>query len=173
MTWISFFTTSYQRRTDRRTQWKLSAVLCCGTKHRLLWGKHFSPPDVFPLPQQHPVMFEWFDSLTFSLRLLALMTFAAKVRPEEFSTHLCTWPKRPLIDEGGRGKETGISPVSSHITSLKHAREQRTRRFMFQWQIKKWSSFSWDVLLCRVCLTWYFIKSELGRVSSLKTWINT
>lgn len=91
--------------------------------------------------QQHPIMFERLYCLTFSLRLLALMTFAAKVRPEEFSTHLCTWPKRPLIDERGKEKETGITPLSSHITSWKHAWECRTWTFMFQSQIKKWSLF--------------------------------
>lgn len=36
---------------------------------------------------------------TFSFWFRVLMIFAAKVRPEEFSTHLCTWPKRPLKRE--------------------------------------------------------------------------
>lgn len=38
-------------------------------------------------------------------------------------------------------KKTGIIPVNSHKTSWKHAWECRTWRFMFQWPIKKWSSF--------------------------------
>lgn len=106
-----------------------------------------------------------FDSLTFSLRLRALMTFAAKVRPEEFSTHLCTWPKRPLIDEGGRGNYT------LHPGNMLEKRGPGD--LCFNDRSESDLRFSWDVLPCRVCLICYSIKSELGCVSSLKTWINT
>ena len=54
---------------------------------------------------------------TFSLWLRALMTFAAKVRPEEFSTHLCTWPNRPL-EERENKKEYFYSHLKSFIQEL-------------------------------------------------------
>lgn len=38
-------------------------------------------------------------NFTFSFTLRALMILAARVSPEEFSIHLCTWPKRPLQDQ--------------------------------------------------------------------------
>lgn len=176
MTWISFFTTSYQKtkaqtdrcrgrqaawtnantrahtnaRTDTHTyrhdeKFQLfSAMRQCilssrsnishlGEKHSpqlllqqapqytsMCYILHVAPP-LPPHPPPDCIMWPtltvvskncimrtltvW-GSPTFSLRLRALMTFAAKVRPEEFSTHLCTWPKRPLKD---REEERGTS----------------------------------------------------------------
>lgn len=166
MTWISFFTTSYQRQadghTDRQTQWKVSAVLCHETKHRLFWVKHFSPTEIFPLlcskrqeltsvSQQHPVMFEGLPPLTFSLRLLALMTFAAKVRPEEFSTHLCTWPKRPLVMREGGRKKPGLVQLAHRLHPGAMLENAEPGDLCCNDKSKSNLCFNWDVLLCCVC----------------------
>lgn len=50
---------------------------------------------------------------TFSFWLLALMILAANVRPDEFSMHLWTCPKRPLIKE----KQRHIQQVSQTLTT--------------------------------------------------------
>lgn len=157
MTWISFFTTSYQRQpdghTDRQTQWKVSAVICPETKHHLFWVKHFSPTEVFPLLcSNRPKL----TSLTIRSKNVWEITFSYLFfKTPGFDNLRCqseTWRVFNALvhltkttpnwwERDGERNWDYSTPVSSHTTSWKHAWECRTQRFMFQWQIKKWSLF--------------------------------
>lgn len=151
MTWISFFTTSYRGQTGRHNE-RSQPSSAAARQIAVFSGSSISrriPSAAAPRgpssPQQGPILFERFNSLTFSFRLLALMTFAANVRPEEFSTHLCTCPKRPLTDGTERGRETGITPVLHPGNTLEKG---GPADLCFNDKSKSDLRFNRDVLLC-------------------------